>query len=71
MNLLFFGAIINIVLNYLLIPIYGIKGAAYATLITQLIASFLILGFYKKTRTNFWIAANSLNPLSSFKRIFK
>ena len=65
------GAITNIGLNFWLIPIYGVKGAAYATLITQLIASFLILGFFKKTRNNFWIAANSLNPLSAFKRILK
>ena len=30
----FFGAIINVILNYLLIPQYGIEGAAYSTFIS-------------------------------------
>jgi len=39
---MFFGIIANIVLNILLVPIYGINGAAVATLISQLIANMLI-----------------------------
>ncbi len=35
------GAIINIILNYLLIPIYGINGAAIATIIGQISANYL------------------------------
>ena len=35
------GAIINIILNIILIPIYGIVGAAIATVISQIIASYL------------------------------
>ena len=35
------GALINIVLNYILIPLYGIYGAAFATLISQAVASYL------------------------------
>ena len=31
MNILIIGAIINILLNYFLIPIYGINGAALAS----------------------------------------
>ena len=38
-------AIINYILNYTLIPIYGIKGAAYATLISSL-STFLIYLFF-------------------------
>jgi len=37
------GAIINVVLNLFLIPIYGIKGAAFATLISYGFSSYLAL----------------------------
>lgn len=41
-----FGAIINIILNYLLIPIFGIRGAAFATMMGNFIAflSNIIIG---------------------------
>jgi O-antigen/teichoic acid export membrane protein len=35
------GALLNIILNIILIPRYGITGAAYATLIAQLFANYL------------------------------
>ena len=41
--------ILNIILNILLIPKYGINGAAIATLITQFIALFLIDFFIKSS----------------------
>ncbi len=31
----------------------------------------LVLGFFKKTRKNFWIAANSLSPYGVIKRFFR
>jgi O-antigen/teichoic acid export membrane protein len=37
-----FGVILSIVLNFLLIPRYGVIGAAYSALIVQFVASFLI-----------------------------
>lgn len=46
---LFFGAIINFCLNYFIIPIYGLIGAAYATLISYFIAVYLINAFHIKT----------------------
>ena len=64
------GAILNIGCNLWLIPIYGIKGAAFATLIAQCSVSFMCLGFFKKTRKNFWIAANALSPYGAIKRAF-
>jgi len=64
------GAILNVGCNLWLIPIYGIKGAAFATLIAQSSASFMCLGIFKKTRKNFWIAANSLSPYGAIKRVF-
>jgi Na+-driven multidrug efflux pump len=47
------GAILNILLNYILIPKIGIAGAAWATLISYFVASYLCLLFFKKTRINF------------------
>jgi len=35
------GAIVNVALNYLLIPSYGSIGSAYATLVAQAVASYL------------------------------
>lgn len=48
------GAVVNVVLNYLLIPIYGIAGVAFATLISQCFAAYLALFFYEKTRGQFY-----------------
>lgn len=42
-----FSACINVVLNFFLIPIYGIKGAAIATLITNFISSYFLDWFDK------------------------
>lgn len=42
------NALLNIVLNFLLIPIYGIDGAAVATLITTVSWSLLMLAYGKK-----------------------
>lgn len=44
------GAIVNVVLNYFLIPIYGIEGAAMATLITQITTCILAPLLFKETR---------------------
>jgi len=47
------GAVANIILNYLLISKYGIIGAAWATLLSYSIASYLTLSLWKSTRPNF------------------
>jgi PST family polysaccharide transporter len=47
------GASINIVMNYFLIPIYGIKGAAVATVVAQIFASYAANAFYQRTRVIF------------------
>jgi O-antigen/teichoic acid export membrane protein len=47
------GALANVALNYWLIPIYGGLGAAYATLISYAMASYLALLFHSKTRVIF------------------
>ena len=64
------GAVLNISCNFWLIPIYGIKGAVYATLISYFIVAYASLGFFKKTRRNFWTATYSLNLYAVFRRVY-
>ncbi|MBR5015987.1 MAG: oligosaccharide flippase family protein, partial [Clostridia bacterium] len=47
-----FGAITNIVLNFILIPVMGINGAAVATLVTQLVVCYVGPAVFKDTREN-------------------
>ncbi len=54
------GAIVNIVLNYILIKSIGINGAAISTLISYFIAAYLCLSFFDKTRINFIQLTKSL-----------
>lgn len=44
------GAVINVVLNYLLIPQFGPGGAAMATLVTQIFTAVLAPAIFKETR---------------------
>lgn len=58
------GCIINIGLNFILIPLYGGVGAAIATLIAQIFASFVINALIPKLRVLFMIELRALaNPL--------
>lgn len=57
------GAIINIGLNFLLIPQYGGVGAAIATVISQAVASFLGNAMHPQTRKIFWIQIASILPI--------
>lgn len=61
------GAILNLVLNYLFIPIYGIVGSAIATIISYFIASFLCLLLHKETRKVFFIFIKSFNIFNLIK----
>lgn len=48
------GALLNIALNFWLIPTMGIVGAAWATLISYAYASFFFLFFAASTRKQLW-----------------
>lgn len=54
------GAVVNVVLNFLLIPSYGGIGAAIATVIAYAIAAFLANGLNSKTHRIFIIQLKSL-----------
>lgn len=63
------GAIINIILNLVLIPRMGPTGAAISTLISYSVASYFSLFFSKKTRTFAFMMTKSL--LLPFRYIAK
>lgn len=56
------GALVNIALNLLLIPRYGIAGAAAATLTSQIIATYAADAFYTQTRALFLMKTHALSP---------
>lgn len=61
------GIILNGTLNYILIPGYGMKGAALATTITYFFTLFLIDFFILEYREQAWIQLKSFNPLYLFQ----
>lgn len=65
---LLIGAVINVLLNYFLIPILGINGAAVATLITQFTTSMIAPLFFSETRIHTKIVMKSLVCYWHWKR---
>ena len=62
------GAIVNVVLNYLLIPRYGTIGAAVATLIAQMVAAYGSNAFYGKTKVIFATQTRAIFMFDFFKK---
>ncbi len=60
----FIGAIVNVIFNIILIPKYGINGAAVATVISYFVAVFSI-GFIPKTSRQVVMMLMSANPIRS------
>ena len=65
------GALVNIVLNLFLIPTLGGKGAAIATLASQVLSAYLCLLIFSKTRKRFFEITKSLFFLNIFKFIVR
>ena len=62
------GVILNIVFNYILIPKYGINGAAIATLIGQFTANYVYDIFDKDLHYQLKMKTMSIFPIHNFKR---
>jgi PST family polysaccharide transporter len=62
------GAFSNILLNLVLIPIYGINGAAIATIMSYSIAAYVGLLFFNETRPILKMLLKSLNLFRLFKK---
>ena len=54
------GVVINILLNYIMIPIMGITGAALATIVTEFTTCFIAPMFFKETRKHTKILIEAL-----------
>lgn len=73
------GAVVNVILNLLLIPTFRIVGAAAASLITQVIVNFALLYFIKPLKNNYTILLSGImlhgfnkdSIISLFKKITK
>lgn len=62
------GAVINIILNYLLIGKYGGLGAAFATVVAQIFASYAAHLFYPQTRKIFLLQTKAITLLGLIGR---
>lgn len=60
--------VINVVLNFVLIPKYGVQGAAVATLISQVIAAYASDLFSNKTKKMFYMKTNSFLMINLIKK---
>lgn len=56
------GAVVNVILNLIMIPIIGVMGAALASLITQVFTNVIIGYIIKPIRYNNRLMFKSLNP---------
>lgn len=65
------GVVINISLNIILIPKFGIVGVAVVAFISHLFTDSLLHLLFKKTRFIFLVQLKSFNPISMIKSNFK
>lgn len=61
------GVILNIIGNYLLIPIWGTNGAAFASVITQLFTNYILSFILPSLRKNNKLLHNGLNGKNLIK----
>ncbi|SNB46606.1 flippase [Geobacter sp. DSM 9736] len=64
-----FGAIINVALNIILIPAYGVMGAAVATVISQAFSSVILNLIHPRTREIFYLQVKGLFFLKALREI--
>lgn len=63
------GLVVNVVLNYILIPVYGPTGSAWASVISQAVASVFFNSLNVKTRPLFFMQIRALIGLPFFRII--
>jgi len=64
------GMLVNVTLNWLLIPVFGIMGSAYATLITYMFVGYLSSSMYKGMWPLFVMETRALYLPGSLMRFF-
>ncbi|MBR2715060.1 MAG: flippase [Ruminococcus sp.] len=66
------GALFNIVVNFILIPVWGACGAAFASLMTQFFTNFILGYIFKPLRDNNRLLICGINPafvIKEYKQI--
>jgi O-antigen/teichoic acid export membrane protein len=67
----FYGAFVssfaNVIFNYILIPKYGIIGAAYGTILSQFISAYLINYFFNELKGQNKLIHKTINPTRILK----
>ena len=58
------GVVANIAMNYLMIPVYGVEGAAWATLVAQFMSAILVNCLHPVSRQLFWMQMSALSLFS-------
>ncbi len=66
-----FGALANIIMNYIFIPLWGIEGAALTALLTQIFTNFILGFIIKPIRRNNVLILRGFNPANLIKLIKK
>ena len=54
-----FGAVSNILLNIILIPVFGVAGSAYATLVSYMLPPLSLI-LFRETRSQVYLAFKSI-----------
>lgn len=65
------GALVNIVLNAIFLPYYGVIGAAYATLISYMLSATILNGLFKPTRPIFKQQLKAVLAIFSPKKLLQ
>ena len=63
------GSVVNVVLNYVLIPLYASRGAIVATLTSLFVMTFLVDLFFTKMRINLKLMLFGFLPFISIKNV--
>tara|TARA_B110000196_G_C20708063_1_gene458385 strand:- start:131 stop:514 length:384 start_codon:yes stop_codon:yes gene_type:complete len=63
-----FSSIFNVILNYFLINEFGVQGAVYSTVITQILSLILLNAVFNETKVLFFIQIKSLALLGIWSK---
>ena len=63
-----FSSIFNVILNYFLINAFGVQGAVYSTVLTQILSLFVLNAVFNETKVLFFIQIKSLALLGIWSK---
>lgn len=63
------GAVMNVALNFVLIPVWGIMGAAFASFVTQFFTNFILGFIMKPIRESNRLMLQGMNPKFAYREM--